>query len=193
MKTELVRSIRILATLTLLTGIVYPVAMTGLSSLLYPDQATGSMLVVDGIRIGSKLIGQSFSRPDYFWPRPSVTGYNPLPSGGSNLALTSMALQEQVAVRRVVIADPNASGAVPAELLFASGSGLDPHVSPEGARYQLSRVARARGFSDLDRKRAEELIARYTEPRSLGFIGEPRVNVLLLNLAMDSLSVSKSP
>lgn len=179
--------------LTVLTGIVYPLTMTGLSNLLFADHATGSMLIVNGQRIGSELVGQSFSRPDYFWPRPSATNYNPLPSGGTNLGPTSQTLKEQVETRRALFADPAASEDIPAELLFASGSGLDPHISPAAARYQLNRVARARGFSDLDRARLEELIARYTEERSFGFIGEPRVNVLMLNLALDSLSHSESP
>lgn len=193
MKNELIKSLRILATLTVLTGIVYPLVMIGLSNLLFADQATGSILTVNGTRIGSELVGQSFSRPEYFWPRPSATNYNPLPSGGTNLSPTSRTLKDQVGARRIQFGDPSVPGEVPAELLFASGSGLDPHISPAGARYQLNRVARARGFSDLDRVRLEELIARYTEERTLGLIGEPRVNVLMLNLALDSLSNSESP
>lgn len=193
MKDELIKSLRMIVVLTVLTGIVYPLAMTGLSNLLFADQATGSMLIVNGERIGSELVGQSFSRPGYFWPRPSATNYSALPSGGTNLSPTSQALKTQVEERRALFADPESSEGIPADLLFASGSGLDPHISPEGARYQLNRVARARRFSDLDRARLEELIARYTEERSLGFIGEPRVNVLMLNLALDSLSSNESP
>lgn len=193
MKNELIKSLRMLAVLTVLTGIVYPLTMTGLSNLLFTNHATGSMLIVNGQRIGSELVGQSFSRPGYFWPRPSATDYNPLPSGGSNLGPTSQALREQVEARRARFADTGSPEDIPAELLFASGSGLDPHISPAAARYQLNRVIRARGFSDLDRARLEELIARYTEARSFGFIGEPRVNVLMLNLALDSLSSSESP
>lgn len=193
MKKEMISSLRILATLMVLTGIVYPLAMTGLSSLVFSKQSTGSMLIVGGKPIGSELVGQPFARADYFWPRPSATSYNPLPSGGTNLGPTSQTLKEQVEARRVQLADPEATMEIPVELLFASGSGLDPHISPAGARYQLNRVARARGFSDLDRARLEELIARYTEERSLGFIGEPRVNVLMLNLALDSLDNSESP
>lgn len=193
MKKEMISSLRILATLTVLTGIVYPLAMTGLCTVVFSKQSTGSMLTVGGKPIGSELVGQPFDRADYFWPRPSATSYNPLPSSGTNLGPTSQTLKEQVDARRVQFGDPEATMEIPVELLFASGSGLDPHVSPAGAKYQINRVAQARGFSDLDRTRLVDLISRYTEERSLGFIGEPRVNVLMLNLALDSLSNSESP
>jgi len=193
MRTEIIRSLRVLGFLTLLTGCLYPLAMTGLAWLLFPDQSIGSSVIVDGKSVGSSLVGQAFTRPEYFWPRPSATDYSALPSGGSNLGPTSRTLTEQVEARRISLTDPDHSGRIPTELLYASGSGIDPHISPEAARYQINRVAKARKFDVLRVRDVEQLVARHTEGRTFGLLGEPRVNVLLLNLALDSLDTGQSP
>jgi K+-transporting ATPase ATPase C chain len=171
-----------------LTGLAYPLAATGLSQLLFPGRANGSIVSDQhGTPVGSELIGQSFSSAAYFQPRPSAAGdkgYDPLASGGSNLGPTSKKLRERVAadVERLLKENPDAPGPIPAELLTASASGLDPHLSPEGALWQIARIAAARGIA-ADRVRV--LVAASVEGRDLGFLGEPRVNVLLLNLALD--------
>lgn len=178
------------ALFTVLTGLLYPAVTTGVAQLLFPHRANGSLIVRDGRVVGSELIGQPFSDPAYFWGRLSATGptpYNAAASAGSNLGPTNPALAEVVrarvaALRRV---DPTRSGPVPVDLVTASGSGLDPHISPAAAAYQVGRVARARGHG-LDDLQA--LVDRFTEGRALGLLGEPRVNVLLLNLALDSLA-----
>jgi K+-transporting ATPase ATPase C chain len=173
--------------LILFTGIIYPLAVTGLAQLIFPFQANGSLVMVDDEVVGSALIGQSFDAPQYFWPRPSAVDYDPLPSSGSNLGQTSRVLAEQVQQREQELrslynlpADAN----LPADLLFASGSGLDPHVSPAAAQLQISRVAQARGLTEAQ---VAALVEQYTEPAQIGLLGEPRVNILLLNLALDAL------
>ena len=178
-----------LITLTVVTGIAYPVIVTAIAALVFPRQATGSLVVRDGKTIGSILIGQPFDDPKYFWGRPSATspfGYNAAASSGSNLGPTNPALAE--AVRRRVetlrAADPGNSAPVPVDLVTTSGSGLDPHISPSAAYYQVARVAKARGLSE---NRVRGLVERRVEGRQLGFLGEPRVNVLTLNLALDGL------
>ena len=170
------------------TGLAYPLLMTGLAQGLFHRQAEGSF-VTDGAGkvVGSELLAQGFSTPGYFQPRPSAAGekgYDPLASGGSNLGPTSKKLHDQAAaaLEKLQKENPEAHGAAPVELVTASGSGLDPHVSPGAALWQAPRVARARGVS-LDRVRA--LVDEYREGRELGILGEPRVNVLQLNLALD--------
>ncbi|MHB1675914.1 MAG: potassium-transporting ATPase subunit KdpC [Sulfuriferula sp.] len=175
--------------LTLLTGIVYPLVVTGLSQIFMSDTANGSLLVHDGKTIGSRLIGQSFSDPKYFWGRPSATlpmPYNDLSSGGSNLGPTNPALIDAVKTRVQALrdADPDNRAPVPVELVTASASGLDPDIGPAAAQYQITRVARARG---VDIAVVEHLVAQHTEPRQFGILGEPRVNVLELNLALNAL------
>jgi len=175
--------------LTLLTGIIYPLVVTCIAQAVMPDQANGSLIIKDGKPVGSSLIGQSFSDPKYFWSRPSAT--SPMPnnassSGGSNLGPTNPALMDAVKGRVQALrdADPGNLKPVPVDLATASGSGLDPHISPAAAEYQLVRVARLRNLSpDVVRK----LVAEHTEGRQFGILGEPRVNVLELNLALDAL------
>jgi potassium-transporting ATPase KdpC subunit len=177
-----------------LTGLVYPGIVTGLAQLLFPRQANGSLVRVDGRVVGSALLGQRFTRPDYFHPRPSAAGagYDAAASGGTNLGPTSAALATAVA-RRVdsVRALPGAaSGAVPSDMVSASGSGLDPDISPANALRQVERVARARGVEPAV---VRALVERHVEGRQFGFFGEPRVNVLLLNIALDSVTRRPAP
>jgi K+-transporting ATPase ATPase C chain len=177
--------------LTLLTGIAYPLLVTGISQVTMSDKANGSLIVKDGKPVGSSLIGQSFSDPKYFWGRPSATG--PMPnnasaSSGSNQGPTNPALMDAVKGRVQALrdADPGNAQPVPVDLVTASASGLDPHISPAAAEYQLARVARLRSLSaDAVRK----LVAEHTEGRQFGILGEPRVNVLELNLALDATNL----
>jgi K+-transporting ATPase ATPase C chain len=174
--------------LTLLTGIAYPLVVTGIAQGLMPDQANGSLVMKDGKLVGSSLIGQSFSDPKYFWGRPSAT--SPMPnnasaSGGSNLGPTNPALMDAVKARVQALrdADPGNQQPVPVDLVTTSGSGLDPHISPAAAEYQLARVARVR---NLNSDNLRKLVAEHTEGRQFGILGEPRVNVLELNMALDA-------
>lgn len=176
--------------LSLITGVGYPLLVTGISQVSFPDQANGSLIVKDGKVVGSALVGQPFDDPRYFWGRPS--GTSPFPnnaaaSSGSNLSPTNPALIRAVRgrVEALRAADPGNKAAVPVDLVTASGSGLDPHVSPAAALYQVSRVARER---QLTPEAVAELVERHTERRFLGLLGEPRVNVLALNLALDAAS-----
>jgi K+-transporting ATPase ATPase C chain len=174
---------------TLLTGIVYPALVTGLAQVLFPDQANGSFIRDDrGKTSGSELIGQSFNGNQYFWGRPSATApyaYNAAASSGSNLGPTNPALADAVKTRIEALrsADPQNKAPVPVDLVTASGSGLDPHISPAAAEYQLNRVAKAR---HIDPGKLRKLIRSHTEGRQWGFLGEPRINVLKLNLALDA-------
>lgn len=190
MKEHLRPALTMLALLTVLTGLVYPLAVTGLAQLLFSHQANGSLIVRDGKMVGSKLIGQPFDGPKYFWSRPSATSlfpYNAAASGGSNLGPTNPVFIEAVKARVGALraADPGNDAAVPVDLVTASGSGLDPHISPAAAQYQVKRVARARG---LDEGTVTALVTQHTEGRQFGFLGERRVNVLKLNLALDALT-----
>ncbi|MBH1979156.1 MAG: potassium-transporting ATPase subunit KdpC [Comamonadaceae bacterium] len=175
--------------LSLVTGLAYPLAVTGLAQVLFPDQANGSLVKAKGVVVGSALIGQPFSQPGHFWSRPSATApdpYNAAASSGSNLGPSNPALAEAVAARIAALraADPGNHSAVPVDLVTASASGLDPHISRAAADYQVNRVARALG---LPPQRVQALVAEHTEGTLLGFLGEPRVNVLRLNLALDAL------
>ena len=175
--------------LTVITGVVYPLAVTGIAQLVFPDQAAGSLLVRQGASVGSRLIGQSFSDPKYFWSRPSATSpqpYNGLASSGSNLGPLNPALTDAVKARIAALraADPTNSAPVPVDLVTASASGLDPEISVAAANYQAARVARVRGLAP---ESVSRLVAAHARGRFLGVIGEPRVNVLELNLALDSL------
>lgn len=185
------QSFVLFALLTLLTGVVYPSLLTGVSQLLMADSANGSLVERGGRTVGSRLIGQPFVDPKYFVGRPSSTSarpYDASAAAGSNLGPTNPALKNAVSARVAAQVKANAASAttrVPVDLVTASGSGLDPHVSPAAARYQVARVARIRGLPEA---RVRALVDAHVEPRVLGVIGEPRVNVLLLNLALDDLS-----
>jgi K+-transporting ATPase ATPase C chain len=187
MRRDLVSALLLFLLLTLLTGLAYPLAVTGVAQLLFREPANGSLILRDGKPVGSALIGQPFSDPKCFWSRPSATlpqPYNGLASAGSNLGPTHPALVEAAKARIEALrrADPGNDAPVPMDLVTASGSGLDPHISLAAAEYQLRRVARARG---LDEERLRALLEAQAEPRWLGLVGEPRVNVLQLNLALD--------
>lgn len=180
-------AILLFAILTVVTGIIYPFVVTGLSQALFPRQANGSVVTVNGKAVGSELIGQQFTSPGYFWGRPSATGpypYNAAASGGSNLGPLNPALTDAVKARIAALraADPDIAAPVPVDLLTASGSGLDPDISLAGAHYQAARVAKARG---VPLERVQALIDRHAKYPWFGIFGEPRVNVLELNLALD--------
>jgi K+-transporting ATPase ATPase C chain len=175
---------------TVLTGLLYPLAITVVARVVFPYQSAGSLIVRGGRAVGSALIGQPFDDPKYFWSRPSATApypYNAGASSGSNLGPTARALREAAARRIAALrrADPAAGGPIPVDLVTASGSGLDPHISPAAAEYQVRRVARARG---VDESAVRRLVQRFTQGRQLGILGEPRVNVLELNMALDAMS-----
>ena len=175
--------------LTLITGVVYPLVVTGVAWALMPSRANGSVVLQNGRAVGSELLGQPFSDPEYFWGRPSATGpqpYNGAASSGSNLSPTNAALIDaiNVRVRALQQADPGNTSPVPVDLVTASGSGLDPHISPAGALYQLPRVARLRGMPEIELR---ALVETHTAGRTFGILGEPRVNVLALNLALNSV------
>ncbi len=189
MKNTIRPALTLLVLLSALTGIVYPVVVSGVARTLFPEQAAGSLIVQDGKPVGSALIGQNFTSPKYFWGRPSATGpqpYNASASSGSNQGPLNPALADAVKARAEALkaADPGNTLPVPADLAMASASGLDPHISPEAATYQLERVARAR---QLPAAQVQQLVAQHTEGRQWGLFGEPRVHVLKLNLALDAL------
>ena len=185
---ELKPAFLMLIAFTVLTGLIYPFLVTGLAQVLFPYRANGSLILRDGKAMGSELIGQPFSSPKYFWSRPSATSpypYNAASSSGSNQGPTNPALTDAVVARVKALrdADPGNETPVPVDLVTASASGLDPHISPAAAEYQVNRVAKARG---MDPAKVRALVSNYTERRNFGFLGEPGVNVLRVNLALDA-------
>lgn len=186
-------ALTVFGALSLITGLAYPFLTTGIASAVFPHQAAGSLIQQDGKVIGSEWIGQSFTSPQYFWGRPSATApmpYNAAASGGSNLGPRNPALAEAIQARIAALraADPDNADPVPVDLVTASGSGLDPHISPAAAAYQADRVARAR---NLPRSEVDALIQAHTATPWSGVLGEPAVNVLTLNLALDKLRVAR--
>ncbi len=179
-------ALRLFFILTLLTGIVYPLFVTGASQLFFKSKSEGSLVFQNGKVLGSTWIGQNFKDEKYFWSRPSAVDYNPLPSGGSNLAPTSAILLEKMEERKKNLKEGLEK--IPEDLLFSSGSGLDPHISPEAAVYQIQRIQRVRAMNSVQDSQIKSLIDAMTEPRSFGIIGEKRVNVLSLNLELDKLT-----
>lgn len=189
MRAQIRPAIMMVVLLTVLTGLVYPLLVTGIAQVVFSRQANGSLILNNGQAIGSELIGQPFDDPKYFWGRLSATApfsYNAAASSGSNLGPTNPALIQAVQGRIAALkaADPGNVQPIPVDLVTASASGLDPDISPDAAAYQVARVARARG---LDVSIVQQLVAQYTKGRDLGVLGEPRVNVLDLNLALDAL------
>ncbi len=187
MRAQLYPAVMLTILLTVLTGLVYPLAITGVAQVLFPRQANGSLIMEDGHIAGSRLIGQPFDDPKYFWGRPSATTpfpYNAAASSGSNLAPTNQALIDAVKQRVAALraADPGNQAPIPVDLVTASGSGLDPDISPAAALYQVPRVARVRHMAE---NAVRQLVARHTEGRQFGILGEPRVHVLELNLDLD--------
>ncbi len=190
MKTQLIISIKIFAVLTLLCGIVYPLFITGIAQLVFPAKANGSLIVQGNKVIGSELIGQKFDSIIYFSSRPSAIDYNPMPSGGSNFGPTSSKLKQLISDRKAQWVKSNPTSdpeKIPAEMLLASASGLDPHISPKAALLQVDRIAKARNFSEERKQQLIKVITDQTESPQFSFLGETRINVLTLNLALDKL------
>ena len=191
LRRQLAPAILLLAALTLITGVVYPAVVTAIAQVVFPYQANGSLIVVDGKAVGSSLIGQYFDEPQYFWGRPSAAvssanpnGYAASHSGASNLGPTSRVLIQHIAQRVDALRKANGDAPIPVDLVTSSASGLDPDISPQAAAYQVARVAKARGMSVAAVRAA---VARFTQQPLLGFLGEPTVNVLELNLYLDGL------
>jgi K+-transporting ATPase ATPase C chain len=188
MKTQLIISIKIFTVLTVLCGIIYPLLITGFTQSIFPEKANGSLIIENNKIVGSELIGQKFDSACYFQSRPSAVNYNPLPSGGSNLGPINEKLNEQVAERSKQWGQSNpkvSAEKIPAEMVFASASGLDPHISPTAALLQIDRIVEARNLTDAQRQQIVELVNELTEKPQFSLLGESRINVLKLNMALD--------
>lgn len=189
MKTA-ITSLKVLLLMTVLTGVIYPVFVTVIAQVIFPDKANGSLIEIDGKITGSQLLGQAFDSTRYFWSRPSGTAYNSLPSGGSNLGPTSQKLKKQVEERKRKFIELNGlkkNTEIPSEMIFASGSGLDPHITPEAALLQVDRITHTRSFTDHQKEHLIRLIREKTETPRFYFLGERRINVLMLNLELDKI------
>lgn len=191
----MITSLRLLLWMIIVTGLAYPLLITAIAQFTMPYRANGQILTRNEKKIGSALIAQKFTSDKYFWSRPSAVDFNPLPSGGSNLGPTSAELQKIVQTRREMLLYKHpGSENVPSELLYASGSGLDPHITPAAAYFQVKRVAKARDMDDDEGdKKIREIINRHIIKKKFGFLGTPCVNVLLLNIALDEDETRKSP
>jgi K+-transporting ATPase ATPase C chain len=195
MKTQLLISIKIFAVFTLLLGLIYPLLITAIAQLTFPAKANGSLIVQENKVVGSELIAQKFDSEKYFSSRPSATDYNPMPSGGSNLGPISTKLKQQVIDRKKQFVEFNKlseSEKVPSEMLLASASGLDPHISPKAALLQVDRIAKARQFNESQKQQLVQLVKNLSEGPQFFILGENRVNVLLLNLELDKMGVKDS-
>jgi potassium-transporting ATPase KdpC subunit len=189
MKTFII-SLKIFLFFTLLTGVIYPLLVTGIAQIVFPGKANGSLIIEDNKVIGSELIGQQFDTSIYFTSRPSAISYNPLPSGGSNYGLTNLKLKNLVAERRnqlIVFNQLDSLTVIPSEMLFASASGLDPHISQKAALLQVDRVAKTRNFNTIQKQNLVQIVKSLTETPQFLVLGEERVNVLILNLELNKL------
>lgn len=190
MKTQLLISLKIFALFTVLCGVAYPLLITGIAQLAFPKQANGSLIILENKIAGSELIGQKFDQEKYFWSRPSATDYSAMPSGGSNLSPSSEKLKQQVTDRTTqwnTVHAATPSETIPSEMLLASASGLDPHITPRAAMLQLDRIAKIRKFNDAQKQQLIQLVNFMNESPQFGLLGEERVNVLLLNLKLDKI------
>ncbi len=190
MMKSFINGLKLLILFTVMTGVFYPLFIFGIAHIFFPDKADGSIISLNGIPVGSRLIGQNFDSSIYFFSRPSEVLYNPLPSGGSNLGPTSKKLRDLVEKRKEEFIRVNKIGPntrIPPELLFASASGLDPHISAGAALLQVNRISEVRSFTFTQKQKLINLIHEHTEPPQLGIFGEERINVLLLNLDLDKL------
>jgi len=190
MKTQTIIALKFLLIMTVLTGVIYPFFMTGVAQLTFRAKANGSLIIKDGKIIGSELIGQKFDSTIYFWSRPSAIDYNPIPSAASNLGPTSDKLKKQVVERRILFATMNTitdTTAIPKEMIFASASGLDPHISQKAALLQVDRVVKARNFNTIQKQNLVQSVKNLTETPQFLVLGEERVNVLVLNLELNKL------
>lgn len=190
MKTQFIISLKMLLVMIILTGIAYPLFITGVAQLTFPSRANGSLVMKEGKIAGSQLIGQQFDSTIYFWSRPSAIHYNPIPSGASNLGPTSDKLAKQITERRDLFRKGNLLTdvtVIPAEMIFASASGLDPHISPEAALLQLERVALSRNFTDVQKEQLFQLVNSKIEEPQFYILGERRINVFELNLDLDKI------
>lgn len=190
MKTQTKIALKFLLVMTIMTGILYPLLMTGIAQLGFPSRANGSLIIKEGKIVGSELIGQKFDSTIYFWSRPSAIGYNPIPSGASNYGPTSDTLKKLVNARRALFAKMNSVQdplSTPKEMAFASGSGLDPHISPEAASMQVERISSARHFDNAQKEKLLKKIKEMTETPQFLCFGEQRINVLMLNLELNKI------
>jgi potassium-transporting ATPase KdpC subunit len=190
MKTQWIIALKFLLGMTILTGIIYPLIMTGIAQLVFPEKANGSLVIKEGKIVGSTLIGQKFDSAIYFWSRPSAIDYNPIPSSGSNLGPISNKLKKLTEERRKAFAVKNSikdTLSVPKEMIFASASGLDPHISPEAALMQVERVVSTRNYNEAQKQKVLGLIKSIKKGPQFSLLGEPRINVFELNLALDNI------